>query len=252
MKPSIASFNGEQIRIGGTWDNPLFVLADVCKVLGLSNPSKVAQTLRDNQKGITTGYTLGGEQQLLTITESGLYQVIFQSRKPIAEAFQDWVTAEVLPVIRKTGRYERPRVKPLPNKVLKQRVIDAKSRLKAYINSLPREGPLTDDMKTFMHIYRAVSQTLWGMDIDAAQSHLGLKDNQHRYAGKWWHYLDDENLLAFAIFLGNTPEWIDSLADTANQVSTHGEYWITSTGFERPTLRRGEIKIPEKPLFLIA
>lgn len=252
MKLCIVEFQSQPIRITGTWDNPLFVLADVCKVLGLSNPSDVAKTLDSTDVSLDSIYTLGGEQQLLTVTESGLYQLIFQSRKPEAKTFKRWVTAETLPAIRKTGRYELPKIKPRPNKALKQRVIDAKNRLKTHINSLPRADLLTDDMKVFMDIYRAILQTLWGMNIDAAQSHLGLKDNHHRYSGNWWQYLDDENLLAFALFLENVPEWVDSLADAANQVSTHGEYWITSTGFERPTLRRGEIKIPEKPLLLIA
>lgn len=87
---------------------PMFCLSDVCKALGLTQPSKVKERL--NEKGVRTIPTLtaGGEQKLLYINESNLYKTIFQSRKESAERFTDWVTSEVLPAIRKTGSYQKP------------------------------------------------------------------------------------------------------------------------------------------------
>lgn len=86
-------------------DVPMFCLSDVCKALGLGNPSMVKQRL--NKKGISSIDTLtkGGSQHLLYIDESNLYKTIFQSRKESAERFTDWVTDEVLPSIRKHGGY---------------------------------------------------------------------------------------------------------------------------------------------------
>lgn len=83
----------------------LFCLADVCRVLDISNPRYVKKRL--NQKGVGSIYTLteGGRQNLTFIDEPNLYRCIFQSRKKEAEAFQDWVVEEVLPTIRKTGGY---------------------------------------------------------------------------------------------------------------------------------------------------
>lgn len=92
-----------------TIDNePMFCLSDVCKALGLTQPSKVKDRL--NAKGVSSIPTLtaGGEQKLLYINESNLYKAIFQSRKESAERFTDWVTSEVLPEIRKTGSYRKP------------------------------------------------------------------------------------------------------------------------------------------------
>lgn len=92
-----------------TIDNePMFCLSDVCKALGLTQPSKVKERL--NEKGVSSIPTLtaGGEQKLLYINESNLYKTIFQSRKESAERFTDWVTSEVLPAIRKTGAYQKP------------------------------------------------------------------------------------------------------------------------------------------------
>lgn len=84
---------------------PMFCLTDICKALGLSQPSKVKERL--NEKGVNTIPTLtaGGSQNLLYINESNLYKTIFQSRKESAERFTEWVTSEVLPSIRKTGAY---------------------------------------------------------------------------------------------------------------------------------------------------
>lgn len=94
---------------------PWFCLVDVCKVLGLSTPSKVKERLTDPcmntiQVWVQTGVKEDGEPamrktQMLFVNEQGLYKVIFQSRKPEAEQFTDWVTGEVLPSIRKTGLY---------------------------------------------------------------------------------------------------------------------------------------------------
>lgn len=104
-------FNSEEfgdIRTVQLNNEPMFCLSDVCKALGLTQPSKVKERL--NEKGVSSIPTLtaGGEQKLLYINESNLYKAIFQSRKESAERFTDWVTSEVLPAIRKTGSYQKP------------------------------------------------------------------------------------------------------------------------------------------------
>lgn len=85
---------------------PWFVAADVCAVLEIQNArDAVAKALDDDEKGVDTIYTLGGTQEMLVITEPGLYRLVFKSRKPQARAFQRWVYHEVLPSIRRTGSY---------------------------------------------------------------------------------------------------------------------------------------------------
>lgn len=93
------------VRIVTVDNEPMFCLPDVCRALGLIQPSKVRERL--NEKGVRKIPTLtaGGEQKLLYVNESNLYKTIFQSRKEAAERFTDWVTSEVLPAIRKTGAY---------------------------------------------------------------------------------------------------------------------------------------------------
>lgn len=94
-----------EIRTSVVNSEPMFCLSDICKSLGLSQPSKVKERL--NEKGVRTIPTLtsGGEQNLLYINEPNLYKAIFQSRKESAERFTEWVTSDVLPSIRKNGGY---------------------------------------------------------------------------------------------------------------------------------------------------
>jgi len=84
----------------------LFSAKDVCTCLGLENSSQAISRLDEDEKGVIISDTLGGKQQLAAINESGLYNLIFQSRKPEARMFRKWVTSEILPALRKYGKYE--------------------------------------------------------------------------------------------------------------------------------------------------
>lgn len=85
---------------------PWFVAADVCSALCLK--TEQIRRLDDDEKGLRNVQTLGGQQEMSVINESGLYHLIMTSRKPEAKKFRKWVTAEVLPSIRKTGVYVAP------------------------------------------------------------------------------------------------------------------------------------------------
>lgn len=94
------------VRVAGTSEEPLFCLADVCKVLDLGNPSQVKARLGDEViSNEVIPDSLGRQQETTFINEDGLYDVILDSRKPQAKAFRKWITSEVLPSIRKTGSY---------------------------------------------------------------------------------------------------------------------------------------------------
>lgn len=94
-----------EIRTALINNEPYLMLNDVCYILGISNPRDVKSRLNDKGVAITDILTKGGKQQATFINESNFYKVVFQSRKPEAERFTEWVTSEVLPTIRKTGGY---------------------------------------------------------------------------------------------------------------------------------------------------
>lgn len=87
---------------------PWFVAADVAAVLGIGRTDDAVARLDDDEKGTDSIRTLGGDQQMTVINESGLYSLVLTSRKPQAKRFKKWVTAQVLPSIRKTGQYTAP------------------------------------------------------------------------------------------------------------------------------------------------
>lgn len=109
--PSRVAEGVPPVRTAGTEADPLFCLADVCRVLGNANPSQVGARLREGvERGLHIVETPSGMQQMVFVTERGLYRVILSSRAENAEKFQDWVCGEVLPSIRKHGSYPPPAV----------------------------------------------------------------------------------------------------------------------------------------------
>lgn len=106
MNLEIFKNSGFELRGGLINNEPYFVLADICKALGLEQVSRVKDRL--NLDGVTVSKvidSMGRTQEATFINESNLYKTIFQSRKEEALQFQEWVTSEVLPSIRKNGMY---------------------------------------------------------------------------------------------------------------------------------------------------
>ncbi|ENT3301994.1 BRO family protein [Acinetobacter baumannii] len=106
MNPAIFNFNEHGVRVVlSNTNEPLFCLTDVCNVLSVSRTSRLLREL--DSKGMADCHILtnGGTQKLKFINEPNLYRIIFRSNKKEALNFQNWVFAEVLPSIRKTGSY---------------------------------------------------------------------------------------------------------------------------------------------------
>ncbi len=100
------NFGKQQVRTLLINDQPWFVATDVCESLAIVNTARALSRLDEDERGIHSMNTLGGAQNLSVVNESGLYSLILTSRKAEAKIFKKWVTAEVLPTIRKHGRYE--------------------------------------------------------------------------------------------------------------------------------------------------
>jgi len=94
-----------EIVIKGSYDKPLFRASDIGNVLEMGNVRTSISNFDDTEKVVHTMDTLGGKQDVTFLTEKGLYKVLFKSRKPIAEKFQNWV-CEIITEIRLNGKYE--------------------------------------------------------------------------------------------------------------------------------------------------
>ena len=99
-------FDKNKIRIIGTYEEPWFVVKDLCNILGIKDNRSALRSIPDKWKKVEDSIlTLGGEQIMSVINEAGLYKLIMRSNKPIAEKFQEYVCEEILPSIRKTGEF---------------------------------------------------------------------------------------------------------------------------------------------------
>ena len=148
----IKAFNSNnlhtEIIIKGTYNDPLFRASDIGNVLDISTIRSVIRNFNETEKVVHSMHTLGGDQDVTFLTEKGLYKVLFRSRKPIAETFQNWV-CEVIKEIRLKGVYdlqktikeknneilqlEDKKEKELQDKLTKQKVLEReKILLKEY------------------------------------------------------------------------------------------------------------------------
>ncbi|MDX3883613.1 MAG: BRO family protein [Sphingomonas sp.] len=114
MENSLVSYQFDEnpVRAVDILGDPWFVASDVAGVLGYRDAANMCRNLDDDERGTHIMSTLGGQQSLNIISESGLYAAIFKSRRPDAQRFRKWVTSEVLPAIRKTGRFELEQPEP--------------------------------------------------------------------------------------------------------------------------------------------
>ena len=108
MTKNLTNYNFNNLDIRSHIDEnnePWFVGKDVCDVLGIVKYRDALSKLDNDERGSLLVDTLGGQQTMTTVNESGLYALIFKSRKEEAKLFRKWVTSEVLPSIRKNGQY---------------------------------------------------------------------------------------------------------------------------------------------------
>lgn len=94
-----------EIRTAVIDDEPWMSAGDICTALGITDMRQAVERLDDDERGVFIVPTPGGPQKIRSVSESGMYALILQSRKPEAKAFKRWVTHEVLPQIRKTGAF---------------------------------------------------------------------------------------------------------------------------------------------------
>ncbi len=108
---STFNFESNSIRTLAINNEPWFVAKDVCDAIGLTNSRMSLIALDEDEKGVSLIYTPSGQQEMNIISESGMYTLILRCRDAVKKGsvphrFRKWVTAEVLPAIRKTGKYE--------------------------------------------------------------------------------------------------------------------------------------------------
>lgn len=122
----IFNFQGNDVRSVLIDGEPWFAGKDVAEALGYSDPLKAIRVhVDEDDKGVDEMATPGGNQSVITINESGVYALVFGSKLPSAKKFKHWITADVLPTIRKTGSYTyKPITDPMEMLQLHYNVLD--------------------------------------------------------------------------------------------------------------------------------
>ena len=167
-----------------------FVGKDVASALGYNNPEKAVRQHVDNEdKGVNKMGTPGGNQQAIIINESGLYSLILSSKLESAKRFKRWVTSEVLPAIRKNGRYE---LEKQNSQLCKQnRVLESRNSLLEEITA--QQKPLTDYARIILNSTQTVTVTQIAQDYGYGPVRfnelLFRLHIQHKVGGQWILYI---------------------------------------------------------------
>jgi prophage antirepressor-like protein len=159
-----------------------FVGKDVASALGYKNTMDVLMRHVDNEDKQTSGFTMGGQQYNMTIiNESGLYSLILSSKLDSARRFKRWVTSEVLPAIRRNGRYELER---------QNRVLESRNALLEEITA--QQKPLTDYARNILSSTQTVTITQiaqdYGFSAIRFNELLMRLRIQHKVGGQWILY----------------------------------------------------------------
>ena len=149
---STFNFESKSIRTLAINNEPWFVAKDLCNAINISNYRDAIERLDDDEKGVTLTDTLGGKQEMAVVSESGMYTLILRCRDAVKKGsiphrFRKWVTAEVLPTIRKTGKYES------------KTTADDRTGLRNAVNMLvSKKGLIYSDAYNLVHQYMNVER----------------------------------------------------------------------------------------------
>ena len=141
----IFNYESNEVRTVMINGAPWFCLVDVCKVLGLAEPHRVATRIdEDERTQMTVTDSMGRKQKTWFINESGLYTVILRSDKPEAKPFRKWVTGTVLPAIRKTGSYRSNALPDPKASIAEAKLNNSRARLASVWLKLANINPLPE------------------------------------------------------------------------------------------------------------
>lgn len=165
-------------------NEPWFIAQDICSILGLNNITKALAALDfDEKRGVTISNAVGNNQEVRAINESGLYHLIFISRKPEAKSIRRWVTGTVLPSIRRTGSYSISNDRPestnrLPLPKFRPYFGQWKENVKPYISRA--ELCLTAEKQriTLGHVQKVYAGTAMSYPVAKCIQYLAKKNRQ--------------------------------------------------------------------------
>lgn len=222
-------FNNTEVRVIKIDNQIWFVASDIAKILKYRDSEKMTRMLDDDEAdtrivGISSENGVVQNREVTIINESGFYHAVLKSRKPEAKPFRRWVTSEVLPAIRKTGKYEASNTKPTEATVTELQPIDVRACLLDKLSKpetiLPNDIKDAIDRKAFAlaleahellreHLRRRIQFNAWtplyGLDKEKALACIDKGDLGYALAHHYYTQLNwvESTAKTFAVMANN-------------------------------------------------
>lgn len=173
-KVTMFDFDGSDVRvIEDAKGEPWFLAKDICDILGLTNPTMALSNLDEDERA---KFNLGRQGDANIINESGMYSLVMTSRKPEAKKFKKWVTSEVLPSIRKTGRYGLVEMPDLNDPTLLQTLLlDNVNKVLALQSEVKEKNTVIEQQAPKVEAFEKLSGSEGSMNITSAAKSLNVQ-----------------------------------------------------------------------------
>ncbi|QGZ16867.1 anti-repressor Ant [Mycobacterium phage Phaded] len=222
-----------EVRVVSIDGEPWFVAADVCRALGIVNPSQAVARLDDDERAMSD---IGLPMSVNVVNEGGLYSLILRSDKPQAKAFKRWVTHEVLPTIRKTGGYVAPELDLTDPDIALAKLIEIakvaqEARAKAAFleNKIAVDAPKVRAAEEFFD-----TEGLYSLRDSARK--LGIPPFTFNDILRSWNWIDEKGTAAkaYAVSMGYAENRI-YIHPGSGAATTQGR--LTNKGLERAAIK---------------
>ncbi len=173
---------GREINVYGSAENPLFKAKDVAGWLDIQNVSDMIKNIDPEEKVLDSIYTLGGAQEAWLVTEDGLYEILMQSRKPIAKQFKKGVK-EILKTIRHTGGYIATNGDETDEQIFAKAILIAQEKIKnrdKVIKTLQEEREQDAPLVTFANAIIGSQKSCLIGELAKILTQNGYKIGQNR------------------------------------------------------------------------
>ncbi|QAY12962.1 anti-repressor Ant [Mycobacterium phage JewelBug] len=228
-----------EVRVVSIDGEPWFVAADVCRILGIQNPTDALKSLDNDERA---SFNLGPSTSANIVNEPGLYSLILRSRKPEAKVFKRWITHEVLPTIRKTGAYVDPNTE-LANKIAAgdveammegfaktlQIAQEARAKVRELEAKVEEDKPYVEASKEFFDM-----EGLYSLR-DAARK-MGVPPFAFNDILRSWNWIDEKGTAAkaYAVSMGYAENRV-YIHPGSGAATTQGR--LTNKGLERAAIK---------------
>jgi len=264
----VKQFNGLNIQVYGTYEEPLFKAKDIGELLGIKDVLSTVKDFDNDEKGVGYYPTPGGRQQMMMLKEQGLYKILMISRKPIAKQFQKWVF-NIIKEIRLKGKYDLEeklkehqqllQVKELEHQQTQQELVKYKEKTYEAIEKTGHVYVIKTDAQGAYKVGKtkdAVTKRIRGLqtgNVDNIQVLLDFKTSNPDLLEKNVHYILDRyrcnsNREFFDCDINYIKTVVEICGNMLNTLKSTYQHISTEELFEKLTISGVNVTVPVETL----